>query len=339
MVPQTLAEAVVPGVQSMADFRQLMVMEWLQQCRARSEVVSYAMLQWGISRRTAQCYVQEAIRRLSGESATEPRGYFLRMSQLQRERLLQQVLAAAEGRKEMDTAGIKALARLVEAGCKLLDSRDRTTDALLEWHEELVREERQEKQGEAPATPAATQPALPEPTVPALPAAEGQLSPELQAAVQAVLAQAQQLVPDEELDPAALDDMTAEEIRAGMTPEELEEADLLDELEPEESFTESADRERVLGQGPGILQQEAERKKRREQRDAALAQTLRGMTSHPKSLADQKKGHEPAAFDWDAAVAQACAFLRGTARPEVPLGTKKEKTADRSLNPLAGVAI
>lgn len=119
-----------PGVKPAAppeerDHRLLSISTWLLEGQPRTEVVATAQALWGISRRTAQLYVQQAQRRLAREAIEEDRLFYLRLSQLQRDKVLNLVFRYLQ-QGLFDPKVLRALTGLVTAVQKLLDSRDQT---------------------------------------------------------------------------------------------------------------------------------------------------------------------------------------------------------------------
>lgn len=319
MALPSAADVTVPAALTEAEYRQLMVMDWLQQSRTRTEAVACAVMQWGVSRRSAQLYVQRAIRRLTREAAQENRGFFLRLSQLQRDRLLQQVIAAAEGRKDLDAAAMKALAQLVDAGCKLLDSRDRTAEAMHSWMEVHLADE---NAGPAPVPGlplTRLNGVLPTEVEPSSPQTDG-------CTLQALEAMSPQPAVEEAEADAALEDMTEEELRAGLSPEELEEADLMSEVELDFEEIKRKDPARFFALGREFRRQEEAREARRRLRCASVSHRPSGVENERKALLSNGKGLSTTDAEIEATLARACAFLRENA----PLVGGREENLKKS---------
>ncbi len=110
--------------------RLLCVSEWLLDGQPQHEMVALAMARWSIERRTAQVYLQKARRRLAAQAAREDRMFYLRLSQMQRDRLMRLVFRHMEIIEHHTPQKLRALTGLVAATCRLLDSRDQTATAI-----------------------------------------------------------------------------------------------------------------------------------------------------------------------------------------------------------------
>lgn len=114
-----------------------LVVGWLLDGLTRTEVLEHVQQRWQVGLRMAQIYVQRAQRQLAAESFQEDRIYYLRLSQVQRDRLLRLVFQTVQTLGHTSPEQIRALATLVAAGCRLLDSRDRTARTLQQAQDDL----------------------------------------------------------------------------------------------------------------------------------------------------------------------------------------------------------
>jgi hypothetical protein len=89
-----------------------------------SELVALAQAQWGISRRTAQWYVQKAKKRMARHgdrlASIHP------LSQVQRSRLLERILRTLREVQGTDHATLRTLASLVSVAERLIEGRERS---------------------------------------------------------------------------------------------------------------------------------------------------------------------------------------------------------------------
>jgi hypothetical protein len=113
-------------VQLILEERLLEVAEMLIFGASRREVIEMARRRFGVSQRTAQLYVQQAQKRMALEAADEDRLFHLRLSQLQRDKLVGLALRYAhDNREQLDPRVLQSLAAVITAVRGLLDSRDR----------------------------------------------------------------------------------------------------------------------------------------------------------------------------------------------------------------------
>jgi hypothetical protein len=103
--------------------RLLMLAEALLDGRSHRELVESGVQTWGVSRRTAQAYVQEVQERLRAEAQHLPPLFALALSQLQRNRFLCELTERARRGVELSP---RDYCTLVSTANKLLDSRDRS---------------------------------------------------------------------------------------------------------------------------------------------------------------------------------------------------------------------
>jgi hypothetical protein len=105
---------------------------------SRQEILALAQKRWGVSLRTAQDYLHTVQQRLAGEAAQEDLFLALRVSQLQRDKLVGLALRyTCNPPADLDPRVLQALASLITAVRGLLDSRDRTAaeiTALVDRH-------------------------------------------------------------------------------------------------------------------------------------------------------------------------------------------------------------
>jgi len=110
--------------------RLLRVAAWLAEGRTRAEVCALTRKRWEVSRRTAQLYVQKLERRLAHEGEKADPIFRLKLSQLQRERLLRLGHRFLRRAEALDAGVLGRVTGLLSAMGRLLDSRDRAADAL-----------------------------------------------------------------------------------------------------------------------------------------------------------------------------------------------------------------
>jgi hypothetical protein len=140
-----------------AEARLEAIAEMLVYGASQQEILGLVQKQWGVSRRTAQDDLHTVRQRLAGEAAAEDRLFSLRVSQLQRDKLVGLALRyAVNPPADLDPQLLQALASLITAVRGLLDSRDHTAAAI----QHLV-EERLAHDGKAAPPPEAPSPAAP----------------------------------------------------------------------------------------------------------------------------------------------------------------------------------
>ena len=115
--------------------RILAVCGWLADGKLRPECVRDAVQQWQVSRRTAQVYVQKAAARLARFNTYDDPLFALKLSQVQRDRLFQQLQHLMREGEFMPLPHVKMMLQAVQTTLKLLDSRDRTAVKLLQLEE------------------------------------------------------------------------------------------------------------------------------------------------------------------------------------------------------------
>jgi hypothetical protein len=124
---------------------------------SQQEILGLVQKQWGVSQRTAQDDLHTVRQRLAGEAATEDQLFALRVSQLQRDKLVGLALRyAVNPPADLDPQLLQALASLITAVRGLLDSHDRTAAEI----QHLV-EERLAHDGKVAPPPEAPCPAAP----------------------------------------------------------------------------------------------------------------------------------------------------------------------------------
>ncbi len=151
--PDVRAEA---AVESVIEERLQALAEMVIFGASRREVMQFALAQWGLSRRTAQEYLKRVQERLARDTAGEDRLFYLKLSQLQRDRLVGLALRYAhENREKLDPRVLQALAGIITAVRGLLDSRDRAAGEI----HQLVTEQVCQAKELAAADPAPQPPA------------------------------------------------------------------------------------------------------------------------------------------------------------------------------------
>jgi hypothetical protein len=108
---------------------------------SRRDVIQFAEAQWRLSKRTAQEYLKRVQERLSRDEASEDRLFYLKLSQLQRDKLVGLALRYAhENRERLDPKVLQSLAAITTAVRGLLDSRDRAAGEIHQLVAEQLRE-------------------------------------------------------------------------------------------------------------------------------------------------------------------------------------------------------
>jgi hypothetical protein len=93
---------------------------------SRREALEMAMHRWRLSRRSAEDYLRRSQDRLAGDALTHDRLFYLKISQMQRDKLVGLALRYAhENRERLDPRILQSLAAITTAVRGLLDSRDR----------------------------------------------------------------------------------------------------------------------------------------------------------------------------------------------------------------------
>jgi hypothetical protein len=130
------------------------VASWLIGGAMRPEAVKEAMDQWHVSRRTGQVYVQKAARKIARMSEFEDPLFAMKLSQLQRDRLFQEVQALLRSSEMPTPQYLRTVLQAVQAELKILDSRDRTAAKIAQLEGKCVK---------AAAKPQAAEPPQPTP--------------------------------------------------------------------------------------------------------------------------------------------------------------------------------
>ncbi len=123
---------------------------------SRREALEMAQQKWGVSRRTAQAYLQRVQQQLAREAADEDRLFHLRLSQLQRDKLVGLALRYAHDKREqLDPHVLQSLSAIITAVRGLLDSRDRAAGEIHQLVSERLRQAvgTVDQAGDAPGLP------------------------------------------------------------------------------------------------------------------------------------------------------------------------------------------
>jgi hypothetical protein len=148
--PEARAEAATENV---IEERQQTLAEMLIFGASRREVTQFAEAQWGLSRRTAQEYLKRVRERLARDEAAQDRLFYLKLSQLQRDKLVGLALRYAhENRERLDPKVLQSLAAITTAVRGLLDSRDRAAGEIHQLVVEQLREANALVAAEPPGT-------------------------------------------------------------------------------------------------------------------------------------------------------------------------------------------
>jgi hypothetical protein len=106
---------------------------------SQQDILALVQKQWGVSLRTAQEDLRTVRQRLAGEAATEDQLLSLRVSQLQRDKLVGLALRyMLNPPEDLDPKLLQSLASLLTAVRGLLDSRDRTAMEIQQVVEERL---------------------------------------------------------------------------------------------------------------------------------------------------------------------------------------------------------
>jgi hypothetical protein len=108
-----------------------MLTEMVVHGASRHDVIGYCVQRWGLSRRTAEVCLQTIRRRMACDAAAEDRLFYLKLSQLQRDRLVQVAMRYSQ-LEQFNASVLNALAAMITAVRGLLDSRDRTAVEICE---------------------------------------------------------------------------------------------------------------------------------------------------------------------------------------------------------------
>jgi hypothetical protein len=111
--------------------RMEMLTEMVVHGASRHDVIGYCVQRWGLSRRTAEVCLQTIRRRMACDAAAEDRLFYLKLSQLQRDRLVQVAMRYSQ-LEQFNASVLNALAAMITAVRGLLDSRDRTAVEICE---------------------------------------------------------------------------------------------------------------------------------------------------------------------------------------------------------------
>jgi len=121
--PKTNPNRPTPGER---DGRLQTVAQWLVEGKPREEALNAIQSVWLVGRRAAQAYLHDAQAMLADEAAEQEELFYLRLSQRQRDRLLETVLNYTQALNAVDPKMVRMLTALVGAACRLLDGRNRT---------------------------------------------------------------------------------------------------------------------------------------------------------------------------------------------------------------------
>lgn len=137
--------------------RILAVAAWLTQGLLRPQAVAGAMREWNVSRRSAQVYVQKAANRIAKMAEYDDPLFAMKLSQLQRDRLFQQLQNLQMDSVQMEPHEVRSILQTIQAQLKVLDSRDRTAAKIAQFEAKYGRVEARRRQ--QPVEPASTPPA------------------------------------------------------------------------------------------------------------------------------------------------------------------------------------
>jgi len=144
-------QTMIPEMEDDLEGRYEAIAEIIVNGASRQDAIALSMRRWGISRRTAEVYVQTVRKRLAGEAATTDRLFYLHLSQLQRDRMVGLVLRYTT-RKDADynPQVMQSLSTMITAVRGLLDSRDRTAAEIHELVQERLERAARTTAGTAP---------------------------------------------------------------------------------------------------------------------------------------------------------------------------------------------
>jgi hypothetical protein len=123
------------------------------------------MGKWKVSRRTAQVYVQKAANRIARMTEYDDPLFALKLSQLQRDKLFQQLQNLQIDSVQMEPHEVRSLLQTIQAQLKVLDSRDRTAAKIAQFEAKHGRAATRRQQAVEPASgPPVEEPQQPAPT-------------------------------------------------------------------------------------------------------------------------------------------------------------------------------
>jgi hypothetical protein len=137
------------------------VASWLIGGALRPEAVKEAMAQWHVSRRTGQVYVKKAAERIARMSEYKDPLFALKLSQVQRDRLFQEVQALLRSSEMPTPQYLRTVLQAVQAELKILDSRDRTAAKIAQLEGRCGKRSAQPQAAEPANLGALTQPRAP----------------------------------------------------------------------------------------------------------------------------------------------------------------------------------
>jgi hypothetical protein len=140
MAPSIVPESATSS--SPADAREMRleaIAEMLVYGATPQDVLARAQKHWGVSHRTAQEDLRTVRQRLAGDAAADDHLFSLRVSQLQRDKLVGLALRyMINPPEDLDPKLLQSLASLLTAVRGLLDSRDRTAAEIQQVVEERL---------------------------------------------------------------------------------------------------------------------------------------------------------------------------------------------------------
>jgi hypothetical protein len=108
------------------DHRLQVIAQWLIEGKPRGDALIAIQATFQVSRRTAQAYLHDTQAMLAADAAEQEELFYLRMSQWQRDRLLEAVLSFSQALNQVDPKVLRNLSLLVASACRLMDGRNRT---------------------------------------------------------------------------------------------------------------------------------------------------------------------------------------------------------------------
>jgi hypothetical protein len=142
-----MATSTVPEMKALSnpsdavEARLQAITEMLVYGAAQQEILALVQKQWGVSQRTAQDDLYTVRQRLTGEAAAEDHLFSLRVSQLQRDKLVGLALRyMVNPPEDLDPKLLQSLAALLTAVRGLLDSRDKTAAEIQQLVEQRLQQ-------------------------------------------------------------------------------------------------------------------------------------------------------------------------------------------------------
>jgi hypothetical protein len=120
------AAALVPAGKSEMENRLMAIYEVMVNGVAGQDLLAIIQERWGLSRRSAQVYVQKVRRRMARTAEKDHPSAVQQLSQVQRSRLLERILLAIRGLDLTDPSAFRNLVALSGAAERLIGAREQS---------------------------------------------------------------------------------------------------------------------------------------------------------------------------------------------------------------------